>query len=112
MDCKVLPPGHKQCIFRFRNTAVPAPFAFSRHLKFGKHTDLQVNRRLESLEKNSGDGDPAFPKLQWPPSELCPLCRLPSLQRKSDVTWNEEEVYRSEPTLTLSERINYCVHAS
>ena len=57
----------------------------------------QVNRRLESIEKNSGDGDPASPKIQWPPSELCPLCRLPSLKKKeADVTWNEEEIYRSE----------------
>ena len=54
----------------------------------------QVNRRLESVEKTSGEGDPAFPKMQWPPLELCPLCRLPSINKKADVTWNEEEVYR------------------
>jgi hypothetical protein len=58
----------------------------------------QVNRRLESLEKSSGEGDPAFPKRQWPPSELCPLCRLPSLNKKAAVTWNEEEVHRYQPT--------------
>jgi len=59
-----------------------------------KSATMQVNRRLESLEKNSGEGDPGFPKHQWPPLELCPLCRLPALNKKADVTWNEEEVYR------------------
>ena len=53
-----------------------------------------MNRRLEALEKSNGDGDPAFPKAQWPPAELCPLCRLPSLGNKGEITWNEEEVYR------------------
>lgn len=54
----------------------------------------QVNRRLEAVEKNTGDGDPAFPKMQWPPTEVCPLCRLPSLVSKADITWNEDEIYR------------------
>ena len=58
------------------------------------HHAMQVNRRQESVEKTSGEGDPAFPKMQWPPSELCPLCRLPSINKKADVTWNEGEVYR------------------
>lgn len=54
----------------------------------------QVNRRLETEEKISGDGDPAFPKAQWPTLELCPLCRLPSLQKDADIMWNRDEVYR------------------
>ncbi len=57
-----------------------------------------MNRRLESLEKSSGEGDPGFPKRQWPPSELCPLCRLPALKKKADVTWQKSpDRYASSP---------------
>ena len=34
---------------------------------------MQVNRRLQDQEKDGKDGDPAFPKHQWPSSELCHL---------------------------------------
>lgn len=40
----------------------------------------QVNARLERQEEDGKDGDPAFPKQQWPPADLCPLCHLPSSQ--------------------------------
>jgi len=40
----------------------------------------QVNGRLEKQEEEGKDGDPAFPKQQWPPSKLCPLCHLPNSQ--------------------------------
>lgn len=39
---------------------------------------MQVNKRLQEQEKDGKDGDPAFPKHQWPSSALCPLCHLPS----------------------------------
>jgi hypothetical protein len=38
---------------------------------------LQVNARLERVETkygHSSSGDPAFPKLQWPPVSICPAC--------------------------------------
>lgn len=53
----------------------------------------QVNGRLQKQEKDGKDGDPAFPKQQWPPSQLCPLCHLPNSQ-ETDPKWNEDEVYR------------------
>lgn len=35
----------------------------------------EVNARVAKLEAEHGDGDPAFPKAQFPSPELCPLCR-------------------------------------
>lgn len=35
----------------------------------------QVNERVGKQEAEGSDGDPAFPKVQWPPSEVCPACR-------------------------------------
>ena len=44
-------------------------------------------------------GDPFFPKVQWPPPELCPLCRAPSVTAgagkggpDAEPEWNEDEV--------------------
>ncbi|KAL3143049.1 hypothetical protein ABBQ38_003324 [Trebouxia sp. C0009 RCD-2024] len=53
----------------------------------------QVNARLERQEEDGKDGDPAFPKQQWPPADLCPLCHLPSSQ-SANPSWNEDKTYR------------------
>lgn len=47
----------------------------------------QVNKRL------AGDAteDPDFPKIQWPPTELCPDCRKTV---EGNVTWDEPAVLR------------------
>jgi thiol oxidase len=59
---------------------------------------LQVNKRLAKQELQDHSGDPFFPKTQWPPPELCPLCRVPRLvtgqAAEQDPEWNEDEVYR------------------
>ena len=57
---------------------------------------LQVNARLAEEEKQRGDGDPFYPKLQWPPLELCALCRAPLLRgaEAAKPQWNEGEVAR------------------
>ena len=57
---------------------------------------LQVNARLADEEKERGDGDPFYPKLQWPPPELCALCRAPLLRgaEAAKPQWNEGEVAR------------------
>jgi hypothetical protein len=39
-----------------------------------------VNERVRLLEEQNADGDPAYPKAQWPPAELCPDCRLPAAE--------------------------------
>jgi len=41
-------------------------------------THNAVNERVRLLEEQSADGDPAYPKAQWPSAELCPDCRLPA----------------------------------
>ena len=48
---------------------------------------LQVNARLARQEELSVQGDPAFPKVQFPPAALCPLCRAPSLD---NVSWHSQ----------------------
>lgn len=56
----------------------------------------KVNERLEKEERESrgAKGDPAFPKQQWPPEQLCP----PSQCRHGDAAapgpWNEDSVFR------------------
>ena len=57
---------------------------------------LQVNARLAEEEKQREDGDPFYPKLQWPPPELCALCRAPLLRgaEAAKPQWNEGEVAR------------------
>lgn len=39
-----------------------------------------VNRRVGRLETDNGDGDPAFPKIQWPGAAECPECRTATSQ--------------------------------
>ncbi|KAK9792463.1 hypothetical protein WJX73_007606 [Symbiochloris irregularis] len=54
----------------------------------------RVNKRLQQQEASGDTGDPAFPKLQWPPTVLCALCVLPTLSPDQEPAWNLDEVYR------------------
>lgn len=49
-------------------------------------THNKVNERLSEEQDLSGNGDPAFPHVQWPPKDLCDECYSQSL-------WNDEKVY-------------------
>ncbi len=60
---------------------------------------MQVNKRVADEEFKDHSGDPFFPKVQWPPPELCPLCRAPSVtagatagKAEAEPEWNEDEV--------------------
>ncbi|KAL0913227.1 hypothetical protein M5K25_016671 [Dendrobium thyrsiflorum] len=46
-----------------------------------------VNERLIREEKELGTGDPRYPKMIWPPKELCPSCLVSSssVQMRCDV---------------------------
>lgn len=64
----------------------------------------QVNKRVADEEFKDHSGDPFFPKVQWPPAELCPLCRAPSVaagasagkaSSGAEPEWNEDEVRAS-----------------
>lgn len=39
-------------------------------------THNAVNTRVKGLEEKFDDGDPAYPKVQWPTAAECPACRL------------------------------------
>lgn len=49
-------------------------------------------------EKDLKTGDPRFPKVIWPPEQLCPSCYLSSSISKrtgtAQVEWNEDEVFK------------------
>ena len=51
----------------------------------------KVNRRLK--ETGGSFDDPNFPKIQWPPKEMCPQCRTLGGGDDGVVDWNEGAVY-------------------
>lgn len=55
----------------------------------------QVNARVAKIEEEHQDGDPAWPKRQWPSPNLCPNCRIQesfsSLIQTTDATAEEPE---------------------
>ncbi|KDP34979.1 hypothetical protein JCGZ_09267 [Jatropha curcas] len=56
----------------------------------------KVNERLMKEEASLGTDDPKFPKIIWPPRQLCSSCYLSDDQRDdgtSRVAWNKDEVY-------------------
>ncbi|RZS11149.1 hypothetical protein BHM03_00042448, partial [Ensete ventricosum] len=57
--------------------------------------DITNSERLHT--KDNGTGDPRFPKITWPPKQLCPSCYL-SYSRESNGTenieWDEDEVFQ------------------
>eukprot|EP01018_Ginkgo_biloba_P027215 Gb_28602 [translate_table: standard] len=57
----------------------------------------EVNERLIKEEAVLGTGDPKFPKMMWPPKQLCGSCWLSSSKKHNSshiqVVWNNTEVY-------------------
>ncbi|XP_052198900.1 sulfhydryl oxidase 2-like isoform X2 [Diospyros lotus] len=57
----------------------------------------KVNERLMKEESSLGTGDPKFPKIIWPPKQLCPSCYL-AQSKKKDVNgqagWDHDEVLK------------------
>jgi len=58
----------------------------------------RVNERLMIEEADLGTGDKKFPKVIWPPKQLCASCWISSSKRHNnthvDVVWNKTEVYQ------------------
>ncbi|KAK9819339.1 hypothetical protein WJX74_007870 [Apatococcus lobatus] len=51
----------------------------------------RVNRRLEDEDAKGQASDPAFPKVQWPPADLCPSChKLAAAKKAASDDWNED----------------------
>lgn len=57
----------------------------------------KVNERLMKEEAKEDTGDPEFPKMIWPPRQLCPSCYHTESREDDDkdgVNWDRDEVYR------------------
>ncbi|KAL0446805.1 UNVERIFIED_CONTAM: Sulfhydryl oxidase 2 [Sesamum latifolium] len=57
----------------------------------------KVNKRLMKEEASAETGDPKFPKIIWPPRQLCSSCYLNKNSKDNDNTqirWDHDEVYR------------------
>ncbi|KAL0396735.1 UNVERIFIED_CONTAM: Sulfhydryl oxidase 1 [Sesamum calycinum] len=57
----------------------------------------KVNQRLMKEEPSLGTADPEFPKIMWPPRQLCPSCYLTGSGKNdgySRIDWDQDEVYR------------------
>lgn len=52
----------------------------------------KVNERLMEVESSLGTGDPKYPKMIWPPKQLCPACYVGEIQKP--VKWDKDEVFK------------------
>ncbi|KAF9673963.1 hypothetical protein SADUNF_Sadunf10G0078400 [Salix dunnii] len=95
--------GESQFAFRALIYAVPicsvtVPFNTSRDFALWLwNTHNKVNERLMKKEASLGTGDPKFPKVIWPPKQLCSLCYLSHSGREngfSQIDWDMNEVYK------------------
>ncbi|KAG2617679.1 sulfhydryl oxidase 1-like isoform X1 [Panicum virgatum] len=78
-------------------SSVPVPFKSARDLTLWLwRAHNIVNERLMKEEKDLDTADPSFPKVIWPPKQLCPSCYRSS-SRAADgamqVEWEEDEVF-------------------
>ncbi|KAK4409679.1 Sulfhydryl oxidase 1 [Sesamum angolense] len=54
----------------------------------------KVNKRLMKEEPSLGTADPEFPKVMWPPRQLCPSCYLTGSGKNdgySRIDWDQDE---------------------
>ncbi|KAK6242264.1 hypothetical protein SCA6_007653 [Theobroma cacao] len=57
----------------------------------------EVNERLMKEEASLETGDPKFPKIIWPPKQLCPSCyhsRGSKDQGSNQIEWDQDEVFK------------------
>uniref|UniRef100_A0A2P2JPU4 Sulfhydryl oxidase n=1 Tax=Rhizophora mucronata TaxID=61149 RepID=A0A2P2JPU4_RHIMU len=79
-------------------SSVSSPFNTSREFAlwlWSAHN--KVNDRLMKEELTLGTGDPKFPKMVWPPKQLCSSCYRSMSHREngiSQIDWDEDEVYK------------------
>ncbi|KAI3730639.1 hypothetical protein L1987_61811 [Smallanthus sonchifolius] len=77
-------------------SSVTTPFNTTRDFVlwlWGTHN--KVNERLMKTESSLGTGDPKFPKIIWPPQQLCPSCYTSGNQTKNSIiNWNHNEVFK------------------
>ncbi|KAG7973760.1 hypothetical protein I3843_06G013100 [Carya illinoinensis] len=76
-------------------SSVSSPFKTSRDFAlwlWSAHN--KVNERLFKEEAFLGTGDPKFPKMIWPPKQLCSSCRLSQSEKNNGIDWDQEEVLK------------------
>jgi len=78
-------------------SSVPVPFKSARDLTLWLwRAHNIVNERLMKEEKDLDTADPSFPKVIWPPKQLCPSCYRSSSKAADgamQVEWEEDEVF-------------------
>ncbi|XP_021896233.1 sulfhydryl oxidase 2 isoform X2 [Carica papaya] len=78
--------------------SVTSPFKKTRDLALWLWTaHNKVNERLMKEEASLKTGDPKFPKILWPPRQLCSSCYLSGSQKNegsNQVDWNHDEVFK------------------
>ncbi|URD74187.1 Erv1 / Alr family [Musa troglodytarum] len=84
--------------FHKMSSSVSVPFNTTRDLSMWLwRAHNRVNERLNKEEKELGTGDPRFPKIIWPPKQLCRSCYVSSSRKRRSnmkMDWNEDEVYK------------------
>ncbi|XP_047943593.1 sulfhydryl oxidase 2-like [Salvia hispanica] len=77
-------------------SSVSSPFKKSRDFALWLWTTHnKVNERLMKEEASLGTGDPEFPKIIWPPRQLCPSCYVSKSGKDSNkIEWDHDEVYK------------------
>ncbi|XP_042031397.1 sulfhydryl oxidase 2-like [Salvia splendens] len=76
-------------------SSVSSPFKKSRDFAlwlWSAHN--KVNERLMKEEPSLGTNDPEFPKIIWPPRQLCPSCYASTTGKESnEIEWDHDKVY-------------------
>ncbi|KAJ0763679.1 putative thiol oxidase [Helianthus annuus] len=77
-------------------SSVAAPFNTTRDFVLWLWaTHNKVNEKLMKTESSLRTGDPKFPKIIWPPEQLCPSCYAVGSQTKNNViNWDHNEVFK------------------
>ncbi|XP_022881976.1 sulfhydryl oxidase 2-like isoform X1 [Olea europaea var. sylvestris] len=76
-------------------SSVSTPFKKSREFVLWLwNAHNKVNERLMKEEASLGTGDPKFPKVIWPPKQLCPSCYRSQNSKDNHIDWDHDEVFK------------------
>ncbi|XP_074588316.1 sulfhydryl oxidase 1-like [Curcuma longa] len=83
--------------FHVMASSVSEPFNKTRDLAMWLwNAHNKVNKRLREKENELKTFDPRFPKMLWPPKQLCPSCYKSSNENNDleNIIWDEDEVFK------------------
>ncbi|XP_010044158.2 sulfhydryl oxidase 2 isoform X1 [Eucalyptus grandis] len=79
-------------------SSVSTPFKTTRDFALWLwSTHNKVNERLMKDEASLGTADPEFPKIIWPPKQLCSSCHQSDSRRNDgsiNIDWDQDEVFK------------------